>query len=220
MATAVAAVRKRFTFVSAKHLVLLIFALMSLFVLLTRERTLLDPISPLHRRYAAIPFLMLLHGIPGAIGLLLGFFQFSTRIRQQYLQLHRILGRTYVACVAISAPAAIVVSIRLPTHNLTMAAVIQSFGWLVTTATALYCIRMGQVQQHREWMMRSYPFAMVFVVVRVILAIPSVAGNGVNGIISTVWTVLAIACFLPSFLIEWQKLGHNRVCQAKTVAAE
>jgi uncharacterized membrane protein len=218
MATAVTPVRAHRSFVSAKHLTLLIFAGMTAFVLLTRDRSLLDPNSPLHRRYSAIPVLMFLHGIPGAIGLFLGFVQFSTRIRQRHLQLHRIMGRIYVACVAISTPAAVAVSIKLPTHNLTMAAVIQSFGWLVTTATALYCIRTGKVQQHREWMMRSYPFAMVFVVVRVILAIPSVASNGLNGIISTVWTVLTIACFLPSFLIEWEKLRRSGVTRRTSAA--
>ncbi len=218
MATTIAPVNRR-RLVSAKHVTLAVFAAMTLFVAVTRDRTLLDSNSPLHKRYAAIPLLMFIHGIPGALGLFLGFLQFSSRIRQQHLQLHRIMGRVYVACVAIAAPAAVVVSLKLPTHNLTMAAVIQSFGWLITTATALYCIRTGKVQQHREWMMRSYPFAMVFVVVRVVLAIPAVASNGVNGIISTVWTVLTIACFLPSFLIEWQKLASNRLSRSRSAAA-
>jgi hypothetical protein len=37
----------------------------------------------------------------------------------------------------------------------------QSFGWFVTTAVALYCIRSGNVALHRRWMIRSYLFAMV-----------------------------------------------------------
>jgi len=219
MATAVTRVRERRSFISAKHLMLVVFAAMTLFVLLTRDRALLDPNSPLHRRYSAIPVLMFLHGFPAAIALFLGFLQFSNRIRQRRLQIHRVMGRIYIACVAISAPAAVVVSIRLPTPNLTMAALIQSFGWLATTATAFYCIRRGKVQQHREWMMRSYPFAMVFVVVRVILAVPAIANSGLNGLIPTVWTVLTIACFLPSFLIEWAKLRNSGI-QRRTAAAD
>jgi uncharacterized membrane protein len=219
MATAVTRVRERRSFISAKHLMLVVFAAMTLFVLLTRDRALLDPSSPLHRRYSAIPVLMFLHGFPAAIALFLGFLQFSNRIRQRRLQIHRVMGRIYIACVAISAPAAVVVSIRLPTPNLTMAALIQSFGWLATTATAFYCIRRGKVQQHREWMMRSYPFAMVFVVVRVILAVPAIANSGLNGLIPKVWTVLTIACFLPSFLIEWAKLRNSGI-QRRTAAAD
>src|SRR5258707_125552 len=108
---------------------------------------------------------MFAHGIPGALALLLGVFQFSSRLRQRYLQVHRVMGRIYVGCVAISAPAAIVVAISLPIMTLAMASTIQAVGWLATTATGLYCVRTGRIQQHREWMMRSYPFAMVFIVV-------------------------------------------------------
>jgi uncharacterized membrane protein len=187
-----------------------VFGLMALYVLLTRERTLLDPNSFLRQRYARIPWLMLAHGVPGALALLLGVFQFSNRLRQRYLQVHRVLGRIYVGCVAISAPVAVVVALTLPIPTLAMASAIQATGWLLTTATALYCIRTGRVQQHREWMMRSYPFAMIFVVVRVIIAIPAIARMGEVGIETVVWSVIATACFLPSFVIAWQALAASR----------
>jgi len=170
----------------------------------------LDRTSFLRQRYAVIPWLMLAHGIPGALALLLGVFQFSSRLRYRYLQLHRVMGRIYVGCVAISAPVAIAVSISLPTITLTMASVIQASGWLVTTATGLYCVRTGRIQQHREWMMRSYPFAMVFIVVRAIVAIPVIARMGELGLATVVWSVIATACFLPSFVIAWQALAASR----------
>jgi uncharacterized membrane protein len=192
------------------QLLLAVFGLMTLFVLLTRDRTLLDPNSFLRHRYAPIPLLMFLHGIPGALALVLGFFQFFSRIRQRHLQLHRVMGRIYVGSVAIAAPVAVIVAIRLPIPTLTMASVIQAFGWVVTTATGLYCVRRGQIQQHREWMMRSYPFAMVFVVVRTILAIPAVERMGLLGVETVVWSAISVACFLPSFIIAWQGLRVNR----------
>jgi len=187
-----------------------LFGLMTAYVLVTRDRTLLDSHSFLRQRYAAIPWLMLAHGVPGALALFLGVFQFSSRLRQRYLQLHRIMGRIYVGSVAISAPVAIAVAISLPVMTLAMASTIQAVGWLVTTATGLYCVRTGRIQQHREWMMRSYPFAMVFVVVRAILAIPAIARMGEVGIATVVWSVIATACFLPSFVIAWQALVASR----------
>src|SRR4029077_20932234 len=128
----------------------------------------------------------------------------------RHLQLHRVMGRIYVGCVAVSAPVAIVVSISLPIMTLTMASVIQATGWLVTTATGLYCVRTGRIQQHREWMMRSYPFATVFIVVRTIHSIPAIARMGAPGLASVVWSVIATACFLPSFVIAWQALAASR----------
>jgi hypothetical protein len=35
----------------------------------------------MRQRYAPIPWLMMGHGIPGALTLVLGVFQFSTRLR-------------------------------------------------------------------------------------------------------------------------------------------
>lgn len=193
---------------------------MTLFVLLTRDLTLLDARSFLRQRYAAIPWLMILHGIPGAIALFLAPFQFSNRLRQRHLQLHRIMGRIYVGCVLISAPVAVKVSTILVIPTLMMASLIQSIGWIVATATAVYCVRTGRIQQHREWMMRSYPFAMVFVVVRVILAIPGVESGGPLAIANVVWSVIATACFLPSFIIAWKNLSQAKPAVRKPVPSQ
>ena len=120
------------------------------------------------------------------------------------------MGRIYVGSVFVSAPAAMIVAVKLPIPSLSAASYVQGIGWMLATATALYCIRSGKIQQHREWMLRSYPFAAVFVVNRAILAIPAVARGGFPVLAEVVWTVIAIACFLPSFRIEWQHLVASR----------
>jgi len=197
-------------FVQSKHLVFLFLGLLLIVVWVTRDNMLLQPGSVLRQRYAPIAWLVVLHGVSGALALFLAPLQFSNRLRQRHLQLHRILGRIYVGCVAVSAPVAIKISTILVLPTLFMASLIQSFGWIVTTATAVYCVRTGRIQQHREWMMRSYPFAVVFVVARAIIAIPAVARNGELGLATVVWSVIATACFLPSFLIAWKNLAHTK----------
>jgi uncharacterized membrane protein len=209
VATADVPVRRKSS-IQAKHIMFVVYGLLMIVVFVTRDRLLLVADSPLRQRYAPIPGLMFLHGIPGAAALFLGIFQFSSRLRQRHLRVHRLMGRIYVGSVAIAAPVAIAVALSLPVPTLTMASVIQASAWVLTTATALYCVRTGRIQQHREWMMRSYPFAMVFVVVRAILAIPAVQRAGLTGLAEVVWSVIAVACFLPSFLIEWQHLAASR----------
>jgi len=60
---------------------------------------------------------------------------------------------------------------------------------------------------------------MVFVLVRALLAIPAVARMGLLGLQMTVWSVIAVAGVLPSFLIEWQHLAASRrVAQARAAA--
>lgn len=211
MATAATAPSRGVRSFRAKHLLWLIFGLLSLLVLLTRERTLLDAGSFLRQRYAPIPWLMLAHGIPGALALTLGVFQFSDRLRARYLSLHRKLGYIYIASAAIAAPFALVVSWHLPIPTLFEASAIQSLGWIVATATALYCVRTGRIQQHREWMVRGYAFAAVFIVVRALQQIPAVDRMGLDGVIMTVWLTIALAGVVPSFVLAWQAMPKRRV---------
>jgi uncharacterized membrane protein len=75
------------------------------------------------------------------------------------------------------------------------------------------------VQQHRRWMMRGYPFAMVFTVARIFIPIPVVMRAGHVGREIVVWTVIALAAFLPSLLLEWRSIFMPRSARAKAQAA-
>jgi hypothetical protein len=102
--------------------------------------------------------------------------------------------------------------------SLVAASSMQSFGWMSTTAIALYCVRHGNITQHRRWMIRSYPFAMVFTVSRMIIPIPSVLRLGVVGIETVVWTVIALAAILPNIFLDWRAITSPPV--PRSVAAD
>jgi uncharacterized membrane protein len=197
--------------IKAKHVFFAVFGLMTLFVFYVYETPFLDSRSPVWQRVEPVKWWLLPHAFAGAVALLLAPFQFSTKLRRRSITLHRILGRLYVAGVVIAAPTAIPIAIILGPPSLVMAAVIQSSGWLVTTAVAMYCIRRGDIRQHQEWMTRSYPFAMVFVIARAILAIPAVQAMGEVGFISVVWSLVAMACSVPSLVISWRALFRRRM---------
>lgn len=108
----------------------------------------------------------------------MGAFQFSNRLRARYLRLHRALGYAYVTCVMVGASVAIPLAAKISTPSLVAASAVQAFGWMSCTGIALYCIRTGNIQQHRRWMMRGYPFAMVFTVARVFIPIRNHADRG------------------------------------------
>jgi uncharacterized membrane protein len=195
--------------IKAKHVFLAVFGLLTLFVFYVYETPFLDSRSPVWQRVEPVKWWLLPHAVAGATALLLAPFQFSARLRRRNLRLHRVLGRLYVAGVVIAAPTAIPVAIILGPPSLVMAATIQSCGWLVTTAVALYCVRRGDIRQHQEWMIRSYPFAMVFVFARAILTIPAINALGEVGFVSVVWSLIAAACFVPSFVISWRELSRR-----------
>jgi uncharacterized membrane protein len=210
----------------AKHIFWACFGLLTLFVFYRNELPLADAHSPAWQHFANVKWWLLPHGVGGALALLLAPLQYSNRLRQRNLRLHRILGRLYVVCVALAAPVAIPIAIKQGPPTLVMAATIQSAGWLLTTAVGLYSIRAGDIQQHREWMIRSYPFAMVFVVARALFAIPAIQQLGEVGIVSVVWSSIAAACFVPSLVINWRRIFPRKAAaavakrRATTVKAE
>jgi len=199
----------------AKHVFFAAFGVLTLFVFYVYEVPFTDPHSPAWQRIEPVKWLMVLHGPAGALALLLAPFQFSTRLRQRSRRLHRILGRLYVVGVAVAAPIAIPIAAVLGPGALVPAATIQTCGWLLTTAVGLYCIRAGNVRQHEEWMTRSYPFAMVFVFARAILAVPAVRALGEPAFISVVWSVIALACFVPSLLIALRSMGARKAAPSR-----
>jgi uncharacterized membrane protein len=204
--------------VRAKHVFFAVFGLMTLFVFYLYETPFLNSHSPVWQHVEPVKWLLLPHGLAGALALLLAPFQFSTRLRRRSLRLHRIMGRLYVAGVALSAPLAIPVAIILGPSSLVMAAIIQSCGWLLTTAVAIYCVRVGDIRQHQEWMIRSYPFAMVFVLARAVLAVPVVRAMGEVAFVSVVWSLVAAACFVPSLIINWRAVLSRRSASARRPA--
>jgi len=99
--------------------------------------------------------------------------------------------------------------------SLVAASSIQSFGWMLTTAIALDCVRHGNMAQHRRWMIRSYPFAMVFTGTRMIIPLPPVSRLGVVGVETVVWTVIALAAILPNVLLDWRAIVAHPVPKAE-----
>jgi uncharacterized membrane protein len=176
-----------------------------------------DSTSEIAQHFAPVRWYLVPHALFGALAMLLGVFQFSNRLRARYLKIHRTLGYVYVVSVFVAAPLAVPMTVRFG-PSLVAASSMQSFGWMLTTAIALYCIRHGNVVQHRRWMIRSYPFAMVFTVTRLIIPIPAVRQLGVAGIETVVWTVIALAAILPNVLLDWRAIAARPA--VKAVAAD
>jgi uncharacterized membrane protein len=204
--------------IKTKHVFFAVFALLTLFVFYVYETPFLDSRSPVWQRVEPVKWWLLPHAVAGATALLLAPFQFSARLRRRNLRAHRVMGRLYVAGVAVAAPTAIPVAVILGPPSLVMAATVQSCGWLVTTAVALYCVRKGDIRQHQEWMVRSYPFAMVFVLARAILAVPAIQALGEVGFVSVVWSLIAAACFVPSLVISWRALFSRGAATTRRTA--
>lgn len=215
MATAVASVRRSRS--QAKLVFFVIFGLLTVFVMYMKNSRIFDPTSEIAQHFAPVKWYLVPHAFFGILAIVLGVFQFSNRLRARYLKIHRTLGYVYVISVFIAAPLAVPMTWRYG-PSLVAASSMQSFGWMLTTGIALYCVRHGNITQHRRWMIRSYPFAMVFTVSRMIIPLPPVMRMGVAGIETVVWTVIALAAILPNILLDWRAIAAQPVSRA--VAAD
>jgi uncharacterized membrane protein len=205
----------------AKLIVFVVFGLVTVFVTYMKNQGFFDPASPMAQHYAPGLQFLFVHGLFGALAMSIGALQLSNRLRARYLSAHRILGYLYATCVFVAAPFAIPLAMKIDSPSLVAASSVQAFGWIVSTAIALYCVRVGNIIQHRRWMIRGYFFAIVFTVARLIIPIPPIFAMGDTGIEIVVWSTIALAGFLPSILLDWSAIvTRPKTRQTMTTALE
>ena len=197
-----------------KYLLFGFIALMLAYVIPHDESFLVHPQDPIWQHYKPFEWWLLPHGVAGGCALLLGPMQFSDRLRQRYRKLHRVLGRIYIAGVFVAAPLGIYIQYFQErsgdSRSFTVAAAVDAVLLIGTTAIALAFIRKGKVQQHRQWMTRSFAVALVFLEGRVIGGITGWENLGAHANETIVWACLAFSIVLADLVLQWQERGHQR----------
>jgi hypothetical protein len=188
-----------------KHVLFIVLGLMTLFVLHHDETFFFHHESTTWKFFHPVRWKIFLHGIGGATALTLGAVQFSSRLRQHYPALHRLFGRFYVGGVLVAAPVAVYLAF---THALAIMATettMQASMWVLTTSMAICAARNKNFEVHKQWMMRSYAITLIFVVSRIILALP-IAPTTDEGAERIAWTLITCALIVPQLIINWQQL--------------
>jgi uncharacterized membrane protein len=84
--------------------------------------------------------------------------------------LHRGLGRAYVTAIGVGSVGAYYLALTLgPTYVVYAAGLFMlSTSWVITTSMALVAVKRRALEQHREWMIRSYTVTFAFVTFRLV----------------------------------------------------
>ena len=211
------------SWVRPKYVLFAFIGLMLAYVLVHNERFLIDSGHPAWQHYQPFKWYLLPHGILGACALLLAPMQFSDRLRQRFARFHRVVGRFYVAGVFISAPLGFYIQYfeeRMgAARSFSFAAATDATLWIATTAIALAFILKGKVQQHRQWMTRSFAVALVFLEVRVAAGVTGWETLGDRVVETIVWSCLAFSLLFADVILQWQELARSRPAPARVPAA-
>jgi uncharacterized membrane protein len=205
---------QRSSWLRPKNLVFACIGLMLLYVLRHNESFLIHSEDPVWHHYQPFKWWLLPHGIAGACALLLGPMQFSDRLRQRFTKVHRIVGRIYVAGVFVAGPLGFYIQFfqeRMGApRSFSIAGAVDAALWMITTGIALGFILAGKVQQHRQWMTRSFAVALVFLEVRVVGGVTGWENLGVAAVETIVWGCLAFAILSADVVLQWEELRKVR----------
>lgn len=185
--------------------------LTTLFVFITSEVFLIAD-YPMYHAYRlqviADRHFLIPHTICGAIALLAGPVQFSSRIRQRYLRFHRALGLMYVLSVFIGSYTGIALAAGRPGLPGTA---MQAAAWMVCTTAAFITARNHQIVQHRHWMARSYAVTFTFVSSRVLNLWPAYWGHLGDSFAAVGVIAFTLASLLLVDLgLSWRELTTRR----------
>ena len=124
-------------------------------------------------RFAAHPVLARLHVGAGALFLILAPFQFSSRVRRRFIDVHRWSGRVLLSLAFITGSSALYFGLAVPFGGSFEAIGITIFDglFLLSIARAFISIRRLQVARHREWMIRAFAVAVAISTARVVGAL-------------------------------------------------
>lgn len=138
------------------------------------------------------------HAASASVALLAGPWQFRRGLRQRRPVVHRVVGRLYVAAVAIGWIASIPVALHAQTGLLASAGFL-SLGlcWISATTIGLLTILRGRVADHRRWMIRSYALTAAAITLRIYLGTAATLHLPFN----LAYPAIAWLCWAPNLLV-------------------
>lgn len=107
------------------------------------------------------------HVMGGLVAIVVGPFQFLSRIRARYPAVHRITGRVYLAAIFVAALAGMNLAISSRGDLVYASGLFTlAIAWLLSSGMALLAILKRRVLQHQQWMIRSYVLTFAFITFR------------------------------------------------------
>ncbi len=138
------------------------------------------------------------HIIFGGIALMIGWLQFSKKLQNKNIKLHRIIGKIYVITVLISGICGLYIGLHATGGIISKLGFI-SLGlvWLTTTILGYKAIKSGNIELHQKHMLYSYAACFAAVTLRIWLPILTIVMNG----FIPAYRIVAWLCWVPNLIV-------------------
>lgn len=193
----------------AKWILFAIMSLMAITAIGADERFLIDHADPEWKHIAPFQWWLLPHGLAGATALLLGPFQFSSRLRRANVALHRLMGRTYLGAIVIASLLSTYITLNYEPYAFQYEIWAQGGGWLLCAALAFTFALKRNIPLHRQWVARSYGFTFIFIMARVPDAFHVHWANDVE-FVNYLWMLVFVASVAPDLILQSGDLLYKR----------
>jgi len=158
------------------------------------------------RRFALMP-----HILGGVVAITTGLVQVWLGVTGRTRRPHILLGRVYLGAVTVGSLAGFYLAATAG-NGLAYGAGLffLSTAWALTTTLAYIAVRRRAIEQHREWMLRSYVVTFAFVLFRILD--PWLVTYGVppsDADATTAWACWAVPLLALEPMLQYRKMRRR-----------
>jgi len=147
------------------------------------------------------------HIILGGIALLIGWTQFSTKLRKTRIRLHRTIGKVYILFVLVSGICGIYIGF-FATGGLISSVGFVTLGliWMSSTLLAFNAVKSRKIASHENYMIISYAACFAAVTLRIWLPIlTSITGDFISA-----YQIVAWLSWVPNLLVAYYIINRKQ----------
>lgn len=140
------------------------------------------------------------HIVFGGLALIVGWMQFSKKLRNRNIERHKLIGKFYVIFVLVSGLCSLYIALYATGGNIAKTGFfILGVLWLYFTTMAFFNARNGLIKKHQKNMIFSYAACFAAVTLRIWLPILiSIFGDFIIA-----YKIVAWLCWVPNIIIAY-----------------
>lgn len=134
----------------------------------------------------------------GGIAMLTGWTQFIQKLRDNYLSVHRSIGKIYVGAVMLSSLAGFYIALFASGGiTCTLGFGLLAALWFFTVSMAYTSILKKEYKQHENWMIRNYALTFAAVTLRIYLPLSQMTHID----FVAAYRVISWLCWVPNLIV-------------------